>query len=66
MHGRTTGALVNELEHFLDCIHTGRSPAVTIADGIEALRLSLAMEEAASTASTIDLADYGATELAAA
>jgi predicted dehydrogenase len=66
VHGRTTGALVNELEHFVDCVRTGRSPAVTIADGIEALRLSLAMEEAASTASTIDLADYGATELAAA
>ena len=65
VHDRTTGALVNELEHFLDCIRTGRSPAVTLADGIEALRLSLAMEEAAASASTIDLADYGATALAA-
>jgi predicted dehydrogenase len=56
VHGRTSGALVNELEHFLDCVRTDRIPAVTLEDGIEALRLSLAMEEAAATAATIDLA----------
>jgi predicted dehydrogenase len=60
VHGRTSGALANELAHFLDCVRTGGVPAVTIADGVEALRLALAMEEAATTASTIDLGGYGA------
>jgi predicted dehydrogenase len=59
VHGRTSGALVNELEHFLDCVRTGRTPGVTLEDGIEALRLSLAMEAAAATGSTIDLTAFG-------
>jgi myo-inositol 2-dehydrogenase/D-chiro-inositol 1-dehydrogenase len=60
VHGRTSGALVNELEHFLDRVRTGGRPLVTLDDGIEALRLSLAMEEAASSGSIVDLTTYGA------
>ena len=63
VHGRTSGAFVNELEHFLECVRSGHTPRVTLDDGIEALRLSLAMEEAAASASTIDLGVYGASEL---
>ena len=36
----------------------------SVEDGIEALRLSLAMEVAASGASTVDLRTYGTAELA--
>ena len=63
VHGRPAGALTNELEHFLDCVRTGRTPIVTLDDAIEALRLSLAMEAAARTSSIVDLADFGAAEL---
>jgi predicted dehydrogenase len=66
VHGRTSGALVNELTHFIDRIGTGETPAVTLDDGIEALRLSLAMEAAAATSSVIDLTTFGATDGAAA
>ena len=64
VQGRTSGAFVNELEHFLACVRDGLTPAVTLDDGIEALRLSLAMEAAAVEATTIDLTAFGATELA--
>jgi predicted dehydrogenase len=64
VHGRTSGALVNELQHFLDCVRSGRAPVVSIDDGIEALRLSLAMESAASSGTTVDLTTYGADDLA--
>ena len=63
VHGRPAGALVNELEHFADCIRNARTPIVTLDVGIEALRLSLAMEVAATSGSTIDLRSFGATEL---
>jgi len=63
VHGRTRGALANELEHFLDCVRTGARPVITLDDGIEALRLSLAMEEAAATSTAVDLTTYGSAEL---
>lgn len=59
VHGRTNGALRHELEHFLDCCRTGSQPLVTVDDGREALRLSLAMEDAAVAGGRIDLTDYG-------
>ncbi len=65
VHGRPAGALTNELEHFLDCIRTGRPPVISVDDAIEALRLSLAMEAAAATSATIDLTEFGMAELGA-
>lgn len=59
VHGRTTGALRSELEHFLDCIRTGADPLVSIRDGFEALRLSLAMEDAASDGRVVEMQGYG-------
>jgi predicted dehydrogenase len=59
VHGRTSGALVNEVEHFLDCIRDGRPALVSIDDGMEALRLSLAMEAAADSGTLVELAAFG-------
>ncbi len=59
VHGRTNGALRHELEHFLDCCRSGNEPLVTVHDGREALRLSLAMEDAAEDGQRIDLTSYG-------
>lgn len=59
VHGRPAGALTNELEHFLDCVRTGTPPVISLDDAIEALRLSLAMEAAAASGSTVDMATFG-------
>lgn len=60
VHGRTEGALRSELEHFLESIRSGSDPLVSARDGREALRLSLAMEDAAAEGGTIDMKHYGA------
>lgn len=36
-----------ELEHFIQCVKSGQEPSVTIADAIEALKLSLAARKSA-------------------
>jgi predicted dehydrogenase len=41
-----------ELEHFLDCLDTGRSPRVTAADGLATLKVLLALYEHCEKAST--------------
>ncbi len=58
-HGLPGGALAAELQHFLECMNTGSQPVITLADGIEALRLSLAMEASAEQEKVIQLAEFG-------
>jgi UDP-N-acetylglucosamine 3-dehydrogenase len=57
-YGRTQGALALELRHFVDCVRRERTPALSLDDAIEALRLALAVEESAARGSTIDLLEY--------
>lgn len=52
------GALANEVRHFLDCIRRDVQPIITLQDGIEALRLSLAMERSATERRTIRLSEF--------
>lgn len=40
---------VAELRHFLECVESGRTPAVSIEDGLRALRIALAAAESART-----------------
>jgi myo-inositol 2-dehydrogenase/D-chiro-inositol 1-dehydrogenase len=49
------GALGLEIRHFADCVRGRQEPVVTLADAIEALRLSLAMEQSAATGEVVDL-----------
>jgi predicted dehydrogenase len=58
-YGIAAGALGLEIRHFGDCVRGKREPAIPIDDAIEALRLSLAMEQAAETATIVDLATFG-------
>jgi UDP-N-acetylglucosamine 3-dehydrogenase len=58
-HGVPGGALANELRHFLACVRTGARPAISLADAIEALRLSLAMEASANRHEVIRLSEFG-------
>jgi predicted dehydrogenase len=57
-YGIPAGALGLEIRHFGDCVRGKREPAISLRDAIEALRLSLAMERAAETASVIDLSTF--------
>jgi myo-inositol 2-dehydrogenase/D-chiro-inositol 1-dehydrogenase len=57
-YGIPGGALGLEIRHFADCIRGRVDPAITLADAVGALRLSLAMEESASTGASIELAAF--------
>jgi len=58
-YGVPGGALGLEIRHFADCIRGRREPAIQLADAIEALRLSLAMERSAATGEIVDLKTFG-------
>ena len=58
-YGIPSGALGMELRHFGDCVRGASTPTISPEEAVEALRLSLAMEEAATTVRTIDLRSYG-------
>lgn len=47
LHGKSTGALANQVEHFVQVVTSGAAPLCTAADGVEAVRISLAVERAA-------------------
>ena len=49
VHGRVRGALAIEADHFVQCVQGSAEPLCTAADGTEAVRISLAMEESAET-----------------
>ena len=58
-YGVPGGALGLEIRHFADCVRGRQEPAIQLSDGIEALRLSLAMEQAAATGEVINLTTFG-------
>jgi len=47
VQGRLRGALAIEVDHFVDCARRAAAPACTASDGVEAVRISLAMETSA-------------------
>ena len=57
-YGVPGGALGLEIRHFADCVRGRREPAIRLADAIEALRLSLAIEQSAATGEVVDLATF--------
>lgn len=56
VHGRIAGALGLEVDHFVRCVAGSATPLCTAADGVEAVRLSLAMEESARTGAPLTVA----------
>jgi predicted dehydrogenase len=60
-YGIPGGALGLEIRHFADCVRGRQEPAIHLADAIEALRLSLAMERSAETGEVVDLSTFGET-----
>lgn len=55
VHGRIRGALAAEVDHFVECARGAADPACTPADGVEAVRISLAMEASAQLRTPIDV-----------
>jgi UDP-N-acetylglucosamine 3-dehydrogenase len=55
VHGRVYGALAIEAAHFVDCLHGRAEPLCTANDGVEAVRISLAMEESARSGAHVTL-----------
>lgn len=58
-YGIPTSALGLEIRHFADIIRGRTEPAIAVGDAVEALRLSLAMEESAARGAAIDLVTWG-------
>ncbi|MBW3634214.1 MAG: Gfo/Idh/MocA family oxidoreductase, partial [Chloroflexi bacterium] len=58
-YGIPGGALGLEIRHFADCVRGRQEPAIRLAEAIEALRLSLAMEHSAETGTVVDLTTFG-------
>jgi predicted dehydrogenase len=58
VHGVVGGALANELRHFVHCVRHQVTPLVTLEDGTEALRLSLAMEASARAGRRLTRAEF--------
>jgi predicted dehydrogenase len=54
-YGIPGGALGLELRHFADIVRGKAQPAIAVGEAVEALRLSLAMEESANTGQAVDL-----------
>jgi predicted dehydrogenase len=57
-YGIPGGALGLEIRHFAACVRGEAEPAISPDDAIEALRLSLAMEEAAERGAVVDLTSF--------
>lgn len=55
VHGRVSGALEREVHHFVDCLRGEASPLATGDDGIAAVRIALAVEEAARSGREVRL-----------
>ncbi len=55
VHGHLAGAMGIEADHFVRCVRGETEPVCTAADGTEAVRAALAMEQAAATGEVVTL-----------
>jgi predicted dehydrogenase len=58
VRGKLRGIYAEELEHFIECIMAEKEPLVSAEDAIEALRISLAMEESTRTGMPVSVQDF--------
>lgn len=57
VHGRVTGALREELAHWLDCVRAGTpSRIVPLEDGVTAVRLAVAIVQSSRSGAPVELA----------
>lgn len=55
LHGKPVGFGVAAIEHFIDCLTSGREPMVTGEDGLAAARVVAAMVKSAGTGQPVEL-----------
>jgi predicted dehydrogenase len=55
LYGKPVGFCVAAIEHFIDCVATGKQPAVKAEDGLAAARIIKAIEDSAKTRMPVDL-----------
>jgi len=55
IHGHIEGDLKRELEHFIRCVKTGEEPLVTVKDGLESLRVALAIIDSIEKAKAVSV-----------
>ncbi len=53
LHGEVAGAVFEMVSHFVSCLRDGRSPLVSVEDGIVSLRIALAIRRACTTGELI-------------
>lgn len=53
LHGRATGVYRDMMDHFIDCVSTGKTPAVTGADGLAAVRVADAIMHSLETGNEV-------------
>jgi predicted dehydrogenase len=59
VHGRLHGAIAIEVDHFIRCVRGEQDPVCTADDGVEAVRIALAVEKAAETQAIVTVSDIG-------
>lgn len=55
LHGRATGVYRDMMDHFIDCVSTGKTPAVTGADGLAAVRVADAITRSLKTGTEVNV-----------
>ncbi|NEE03261.1 Gfo/Idh/MocA family protein [Phytoactinopolyspora halotolerans] len=60
VHGRTRGALANQVDHFVRVVTAEARPLCTAAEGVEAVRLCVAVERAAGSDAFVDVESIAA------
>ena len=50
------GAIYHEVRHFVDCVRTGKEPAVKLAHAHEAVRVVAAAQQSAASGNSVTLA----------
>jgi predicted dehydrogenase len=55
LHGRATGVYRDMMDHFIDCVSTGRTPAVTGTDGLAAVRVADAITHSLETGNEVNV-----------
>lgn len=55
IHGRSTGAAIQSIEYFVDCVADRKQPSVTGEDGLRATQVLVAIERSAQERGPVDL-----------
>ena len=55
VHGRVVGALREQLEHFVHCVSTGAEPLIGGAEGLQAVRMAVAVDRSLATGKVVQI-----------